>query len=1298
MDKNYDALGPEAAERLINAALGGAIVGGPTAGVVSGLAGEVAPDAPVTIEQLREQAARPARVDKQLAETTIDESEPEAHFYTIEKVPAGQGIKPIPLVDDVAETDERPQQAVGSTVTEAPTPANTNAATPGSDPRDEALGFDLLPTTFKDVPARDEADLLRAPLEVAVKRMTQERAALDKDIAISDLERKRKVDVPVEPIETAATTTRRQLDSSINSILAAGAYARSDRVPTILDGITEGESLVNKIPDLMTVQSQLPMGFAVQPVGNVMLNLKSPEGRTVIQVPNRDWALPIMQQVAQADRELWTSGFYNVGAKNIQKMRESGAMPFLDTRHVSNPPIRQTLNVTKKLGYHKIAGAANMNIKPQPQPKVTPTINMIENDTIKFSKYMSWWNTLLQIVQRNPNYEPLVAYVGAVQTEQAKQMHLLSEANDTVKLGQRIGQDQLNAASDFLWDLERQTYRAEGDTVNRWPTELEEADLIKKHGIRRETYRMILQMREQNAKHFNVYVEYLQQEALKIVAKEGQNQSQAMQERSKQLANIEKMKNQFFSRPRFPFTNIGDFVVEVRDNSGEVVAARLLESRAEQAQTFNEFQAQYPEGSGYKIRQTKLPLNEKQWITAPDMVLRSLRENGYLSAVSGPQMQLLVFLARSNPGMKRRFIHGASTRYGKGVDLLRAFANESSATAANMFKMRVNPQLNFALARMDRDRQTFPNTNSLGDMITFLRQHQKELLNPESDASRLRSLAFMWHISFVPASALVNATQVPLTTLPYLGTRFGNLRAMRALQKAYTSFNTYYSAGKLETKDDPKSRLQSRGIRDGFLDQSFATELAGLSEGTNLSRMLPGTRFDRTLANFSYYGGFMFQLVEKMNRNVTFNAAVDLALTQDKPSKYLMELQHQNTSTYNELLAEGFTEKEARAFLAGRDTVNRTQFEYARWNRPKFMKGKVKGTIFTFWLFTQGMLNFGRTAPGAMKYWMIMLATAGLMGLPGAEDLKDILRAASQWWFGTDFDLELEARRYIATMINPWLKEQDVPNLTRALGLAKEGNLQVSEELFLYGLSQETFGLVNFAEALGVPYVPSVDLSGSLSMGRLAPIDMSVFRPGLDWNTRVSKTVERLAGAALGPSVGMLNGLFDPKLPGDDFKVWEKAMPRIMKSFLRAGRLATEGEERTRTGSSVLEFDPMDPMHNAELWSMALGFQPSRLSKAWNLEIAKREAVSYWDARKAILLNQLDHAKYMNDKLGVADMKKAIARYNKSVPWESKRITNKTIQKSLKAREARRKKAARGEPQSKADVPVWKDIEAIFGE
>lgn len=994
VDKNYDALGPEAAERLLNAGIGGALVGGTISGGVSAIGGEVAPDAPVTIEQLREQSARPPRQDQSLPEATIADVEPEAHLFSFERTAAAEGPRDIPQVAPPSDTDTKAESVprVGSAEV-LPAAENTNAATPGTDIRDLQLGFELLPQAYKDIPARDEVDLIRAPLELAVKRLIPER-----DAAIAEDEKLNAQVRASKSVKGGAAPFIRdeggKVDAAINSLLNAGAYARKDRVPTILEGFTEGAPLVQDIPTLAATQAELPPGFTLQPVGNVMLNLKSPEGRTILQVPNRDWAVPLMQQVASADRELWTSGFYNTAAVNIGKMREMGADEFIDTRHVNPRPIKETLNVVKKLGYHKIGPAANMNIKPTKKTKIKLNESSLIADTIKFSKWASWWNTLLQIAQKNPNYTPLGEYVGAVQSEQARQMHVLSEANDTVKLGQRLGKEQLDKASDFLWDLEHQVYKQEGE-ADRWPTEGEEVALIKKHGLRRETYRMILQMREQAAKHFNIYAAEMQQEALKIVANEGRSQLTAMRLRAEQLQKIENMKAEFFARPRFPFTNIGDYVVEVRSAANELIAARLHETKTDQQITYREFLKKYPESDGNKIKMTRVPQTIKQWLSAPDIALRALMESGFLAGLSAEQKQMAIFLARGNPAMKKRFIHAASSRYGRGVDLLRAFANASSATAANMFKMRVVPKLNQTLAQMDRDRSARPNTNSLGDLITFLNQHMHDLLNPETDASGLRSLAFMWHISFVPASALVNATQVPLTTLPYLGTRFGNIKAMVALQKNYVNLNTFYSAGRLEAKNDIKSKLQSRGIRDGFLDQSFATEIAGLSEGTNLSRMLPGNKFNQTMATFSYYGGFMFQMVEKMNRNVTFNAAVDLALANPNV-KYLNDLQYQNKQTFDELIGEGFTDSQAKAFLAGRDAVNRTQFEYSRWNRPRFMKGKIKGTIFTFWLFTQGMLHFGKNSPGAMKYWFTMLAVAGLMGLPGAEDLKDIIRAASQ--------------------------------------------------------------------------------------------------------------------------------------------------------------------------------------------------------------------------------------------------------------------------------------------------------------
>lgn len=1310
VDKNYDTLGPETAERIINAGLAGAIAGGTVGGIASAVAGEVAPDAPVTVEQMREAAKAPKPAPSTMKETHRPEGEEDIATYGTAAAPVSEGMRQVEPIQELTEAQEKQLQkevelrdksgiplktgfaSVGATEETAPPPVNENAASMGSEAGDAALGFELLPSAYSNIPAREVGDLLRAPLDLAIRKLRVEENQLDTEAKLSSAARGLRERGGVAPLVTAQTARLDATRTAINSLTLAGVTAHSGQVPVVIPGFTEGDTLVTQQTHVARTAELVPNGYALQLLANDFINVKSPTGRTILQLPNRDWAAPLIRTVATADQELETSGFYSAAAGNIQKLAAMGKDP-IDLRSIGTLPtsIAKSVQVVKRLGVQKVVRASNHNITPTKVPPLAPNLNSIEADMIKFNQSMSWWNTLLQIIQRNPNYRPLVEYGDVVQTEDAQKKAIIAVAQDILHGLQRVGSQQQNAAAAYLWDLEQMEYLTpeekahnakEGeDKIVRWPTELEISGLVDRHQLRRETFELIIRIqRSSEVERFNQHIAVIEQELLKLPDAKSRNN---------QIRRLNIYKKRYFSRPRFRFAQVGNLVVEVRDPDGKLVAARTHETGTEQALTFREYQRKYGSQVGYTIKKSKLPETIRQWLGTPDVLLIQLMRSGFLSGLGKGQKQLAVFLARSNPSMKRRFVQSADPRRGMGADLMRAFAQSAMTDANNLFKMRAAPKLQRILGQMEVDRKSGKSTVNLGKLIDFLNGHMQDVLNPVEDAAKIRAFAFLWWLSFVPASAVLNASQVPITTWPYLSSRFGTPRTVKEIMKAYTERNTYWGKGKL-SDSELDYRFMERAMKDGFAEESQATEVAGIGEGSNLQRMLGTTKLDRTLKQWSYYGAYMFQQVEKVNRFVTFKAATRLAMA--KPdTKYLTDLELQNTQTFEGLKLEGFSPEEARAYLAGRDAVRQTQFEYNRWNRPKFMKGKVGGTLFTFWMFTQGMLNFGRRSPGALKFWFVMIAIGGIMGLPGADDLKEIIKAASQWWFGKDFDVEREAREFITLIINPYLDEN----------LPEWAPRQVSADLFLHGASENSFGLANLGEMIGMPHVPRIDMSGSLSMGRLLPIDPSVFKPGVEWNERVAKTAERLAGAALGPAFAMANALQDQQLPGDDFKMWERAMPRALRSLMRAGRLGAEGRERTRTGADVTDFDPMDPQHNAELIAISMGFQSTRLSRKWDRTIATQELDKYWDLRKAIILKQLDHATYMRDKDGRADVMKAVRKYNteaKEAGFSLKGISSDTIRRSMKERQRRRAQQSAGRPSTKSAVQIHQLMQQLYPE
>ena len=170
-----------------------------------------------------------------------------------------------------------------------------------------------------------------------------------------------------------------------------------------------------------------------------------------------------------------------------------------------------------------------------------------------------------------------------------------------------------------------------------------------------------------------------------------------------------------------------------------------------------------------------------------------------------------------------------------------------------------------------------------------------------------------------------------------------------------------------------ETQLIEMGVRAGSLDQSFATEMAAQAHGDVLQRMRGGNKISQLAQRITGYGLWPFKFSEGINRRVSFLAAIRLA--QEKGGIGL---------SVDEL------------FQAGRDAVDKTQFEYSRWARMPIARGgrklgSIAPLLFMFQSYMQGTLYFYATQPGRGRALVAMLLMAGLMGLPGAEDVSDFL-------------------------------------------------------------------------------------------------------------------------------------------------------------------------------------------------------------------------------------------------------------------------------------------------------------------
>lgn len=543
----------------------------------------------------------------------------------------------------------------------------------------------------------------------------------------------------------------------------------------------------------------------------------------------------------------------------------------------------------------------------------------------------------------------------------------------------------------------------------------------------------------------------------------------------------------------------------------------------------------------------------------------------------------------------------------------------------------------------------------------FLQRTYNEFMNPSKDWALFRNVAAIFHLGFVPASAMLNMTQTFVMTWPFLASKFGKVgvgdaKAMAALMRAAGDVTSYYKRGNLANIPNHEIEALALAFQEGFISESMAAELASLSvgSGTRIAKSVIGDKVQGKWIAFSEKAMMMFQLVEQWNRRVSFRAAYRLAY--DNPTTpWLQELRQKHFLQYTRLIQLGWTNQRALAFLAGKETVMTTHFTYDKLSRPRFMQGR-KSALFMFYMFTQNtVFALATNKSMAIRWALIMTALAGPFGLV-PDDIEDILDFIGRRYFGKDFSLQREARQFIIDMFG---EDPTIP-----------------PDMLLHGVGRYGFGIPHFMDMVGASWFPNFDRSQAVSLQRIIPASPTKFlESGGDWNKALADTTQSVAGAAFSIPIGLMKAAMASDLEITDFKRWESAMPRAMRSAVRAFRIGKEGGERDRNYNQNIEFDMDNTEHVAELVGMAMGYNPTRMRQHFDREQAKFEVQTYWEIQRKLLLDEFYRNRFhYEDRDEVNETKRRIKEFNKSVPDGKLRISGDTIRRSMETRnEAKRK-------------------------
>lgn len=865
----------------------------------------------------------------------------------------------------------------------------------------------------------------------------------------------------------------------------------------------------------------------------------------------------------------------------------------------------------------------------------------------KFNKWYSWGLGVLHLEKLNQHIKPLQEYVEVLRVWANERGKRIFNAQNIHTEWRRLGKEQANKLSKVLLE---ESIAEKFKTANELMAELDDEAIAVREKVK-NYYEEILKAMEG----------LLIQEAIRKYSKDTVAQGQ-------QITAIQQRFIALRGKPYFPLMRFGKYAVQIKDAKKKQIYFETFEKASERDKAVIEWKTRrHQVPAGDKLKSAKIVAIDMSDhmasvqgmpIDFAKLYIERLKAAGIpLTDEQIKQIEDLSFETSQAKGFlkqfkKRKAIPGFST------DGLRVFAAYALSASNHIARVAHAPRLaehiSTLRAQTTEIRTKAPESEKTvkRDQIgNWLDEHFKYLLTPENEWAGLRSAAFFWFLGFNIKTAILNTTQVPMVAYPYLAARYGDVKAVAALTKAYGEAASYYTMG-AQSLTDGQNKLLIQGKLDGWLDEGMTTELAMSSREARLDRMLPTSTTRRFLHKLPQWSGTFFSTSEKMNRNVVALAAYDLAIQAGK--------EHQE------------------AYFLARQAVETTQFEYARWNRAPLFRGK-QGVVLIFMSFIQNQMIFALADPGALRWWVMMLLMGGLMGLPGAQDILDLL---SFGWntFSKLFkthkpykDFEVELRRYLKATV---------------------GEMGLNPDLMMHGLSRDSFGLTSIPGLESFP-IPRVDLSGSLGMGNILPLTEDLKRLNADGlDSFIARGGESVGGAVPAGIMSILRAAnsSDP----DNWRRWEKALPTASRNASQALRLYTRGKEETQRGDVIAEFDPHDTRDRMELIMKAMSFQLTDISEGWEQSIAQRDAVGYYKIQKSLLLKDLNYARYTKDREGIADASKAIKSYNSNVPFPIMKISRMEANKSFKSYAKIHKKAGANVAMEKEYLQLERDLSGVF--
>lgn len=657
-----------------------------------------------------------------------------------------------------------------------------------------------------------------------------------------------------------------------------------------------------------------------------------------------------------------------------------------------------------------------------------------------------------------------------------------------------------------------------------------------------------------------------------------------------------------------PLSRFGRYTVDVVDAAGERQYFGMYETMREANTAARNFRLTFPDATVEQGTMSQQSYKLFAGVTPESLELfgNMLGLDSEGNAAQDKAFQEYLKLTKNNHSALKRMIHRKGTA-GFSEDVGRVVANFVYSNARQAAAGLNVGALDKAINAIPKDQ------GELKDLAMGLRSY---IQDPQEEGQAVRGMLFAQYLGGSLASAFVNMTQPFQVTLPWLSQYGGMKKAGAQLARALKDMGTKG----FQYEADLAKALQS-AEDDGVVSPQEIHQLMSQARGSGALRAGDGTAAGNARATAAnawertkVAWGQPFALAEQFNRRSTFIASYRIAKDQ------------------------GMADPAAFA----RKAVLETQFVYSKANKPKWARGAVGGTLFTFKTYSVSYLELmqrmwtqggkeGKRAVGWSIAMLMLMGGAG--GLPFAEDIEDLIDAGGQLMG-------------YSMSVKQWRKQlmQDV--------LGKE-----LAEFLEQGVS-------------GLPGAP-IDISGRLGMGNLIP-GTGLFLEKRDH----SRDLVEIIGPA-GDLIQRAGSGARKALTGDIAGAALEVSPTAVRNLAKGVDMADSGVYKDSKGRKVID------VTLGEAVAKAVGFQPKSVAETQEATATEQNLIGQNRAMKERLTADMAQAVYDKDGEKQGEIRERMRNWNRRNPESPLTIDMLAVRRRvIKMRQTKAERVAAAAPKS----------------